>query len=79
MMAVISVYLTQLRGMGSSACTHRRPHAKVMKRTTVTIDGNGATAYGAHKTNEVIAIYPNTVFRHGELADQWSSEGRPNI
>src|SRR5689334_16361527 len=79
-MKAISVHLTQLRGMGSSACTRRRPHTKLMKRTTVTIDGNEAAAYVAHKTNEVIAIYPITPSSGmGELADQWSSEGRPNI
>ncbi|MGZ4844365.1 MAG: pyruvate:ferredoxin (flavodoxin) oxidoreductase [Candidatus Angelobacter sp.] len=51
-----------------------------MKRTRVTIDGNEAAAYVAHKTNEVIAIYPITPSSTmGELADQWSSEGRPNI
>lgn len=72
--------LTQLRGMGSSVCTHRRPHAILMKRPRVTIDGNEAAAYVAHKTNEVIAIYPITPSSTmGELADQWSSEGRPNI
>jgi len=66
--------------MGPSACTHRRPHTKLMKRTTVTIDGNEAAAYVAHKTNEVIAIYPITPSSGmGELADQWSSDGRPNI
>jgi pyruvate-ferredoxin/flavodoxin oxidoreductase len=66
--------------MGPSVCTHRRPHTKLMKRTTVTIDGNEAAAYVAHKTNEVIAIYPITPSSGmGELADQWSSEGRPNI
>src|SRR5689334_14334902 len=79
-MKAISVHLTQLRGMGSSACTRRRPHTKLMKRTTVTIDGNEAAAYVAHKTNEVIAIYPITPSSGmGELADQWSSDGRPNI
>ena len=51
-----------------------------MTRTTVTIDGNEAAAYVAHKTNEVIAIYPITPSSPmGEWADQWSSEGRPNI
>jgi pyruvate-ferredoxin/flavodoxin oxidoreductase len=51
-----------------------------MQRTTVTIDGNEAAAYIAHKTNEVIAIYPITPSSGmGELSDQWSSEGRPNI
>ena len=47
-----------------------------MTRTTVTIDGNEAAAYVAHKTNEVIAIYPITPSSPmGEWADQWSSEG----
>ena len=52
----------------------------LMSRPTVTIDGNEAAAYVAHKTNEVIAIYPITPSSTmGELADQWSSEGRQNI
>src|SRR5579864_8723869 len=51
-----------------------------MNRRTVTIDGNEAAAYVAHQTNEVIAIYPITPSSTmGELTDQWSSEGRPNI
>ncbi|MDR1471923.1 MAG: pyruvate:ferredoxin (flavodoxin) oxidoreductase [Synergistaceae bacterium] len=46
----------------------------------VTLDGNEAAAYVAHATNEVIAIYPITPSSNmGEWADQWSSEGRPNI
>ena len=46
----------------------------------VTIDGNEAAAYVAHKLNEVIAIYPITPSSGmGELADQWSSEGRTNL
>ncbi|HEY4677424.1 MAG TPA: pyruvate:ferredoxin (flavodoxin) oxidoreductase [Candidatus Angelobacter sp.] len=51
-----------------------------MSRPKVTIDGNEAAAYVAHKTNEVIAIYPITPSSAmGELADQWSSEGKTNI
>jgi pyruvate-ferredoxin/flavodoxin oxidoreductase len=51
-----------------------------MNRPRVTIDGNEAAAYVAHQTNEVIAIYPITPSSTmGELADQWSSEGRQNI
>ena len=51
-----------------------------MNRHRVTIDGNEATAYVAHKTNEVIAIYPITPSSAmGDLADQWSSEGKTNI
>ncbi|RLT92995.1 pyruvate:ferredoxin (flavodoxin) oxidoreductase [Ketobacter sp.] len=46
----------------------------------VTIDGNEAVAYIAHKTNEVIAIYPITpASPMGEHADAWSAQGRPNI
>ncbi len=49
-------------------------------RQKVTIDGNEAAAYVAHKTNEVIAIYPITPSSPmGEWADLWSSQGRPNI
>jgi pyruvate-ferredoxin/flavodoxin oxidoreductase len=49
-------------------------------RPTVTIDGNEAAAYVAHKTNEVIAIYPITPSSNmGEWADQWSAEGKTNI
>jgi pyruvate-ferredoxin/flavodoxin oxidoreductase len=51
-----------------------------MKRNTVTIDGNEAAAYVAHKVNEVIAIYPITPSSNmGEWADEWSSQGRKNI
>jgi len=50
------------------------------KRTMVTIDGNEAAAFVAHKTNEVIAIYPITPSSGmGEWCDQWSSEGKKNI
>jgi pyruvate-ferredoxin/flavodoxin oxidoreductase len=49
-------------------------------RNKVTIDGNEAAAYVAHKTNEVIAIYPITPSSNmGEHADQWSALGRKNI
>ncbi|MDO8836809.1 MAG: hypothetical protein Q7V01_14505, partial [Vicinamibacterales bacterium] len=51
-----------------------------MKREPITIDGNEAAASVAHRTNEVIAIYPITPSSGmGELADEWSSKGRPNI
>ena len=51
-----------------------------MSRLKVTIDGNEAAAYVAHKINEVIAIYPITPSSPmGEWSDQWSSEGKPNI
>ena len=49
-------------------------------RTFVTIDGNEAAAYVAHKINEVIAIYPITPSSPmGEWADEWSAEDKTNI
>ena len=50
------------------------------KRPYVTIDGNEAAAYVAHKVNEVIAIYPITPSSPmGEWADQWTAEDKTNI
>ncbi len=46
----------------------------------ITIDGNEAAAYIAHKTNEVIAIYPITpASPMGELSDEWSAQQRKNL
>jgi pyruvate-ferredoxin/flavodoxin oxidoreductase len=46
----------------------------------ITVDGNEAAASIAHRTNEVIAIYPITpASPMGELCDAWSSQGRANI
>ncbi len=51
-----------------------------MARQMVTLDGNEATAYVAYRASEVIAIYPITPSSSmGEWADQWMSEGKPNI
>src|SRR5512136_3089408 len=51
-----------------------------MKKQTANLDGNEATAYIAHKTSEVIAIYPITPSSGmGELADEWSAAKRPNL
>ncbi|MCF7823995.1 MAG: pyruvate:ferredoxin (flavodoxin) oxidoreductase [Candidatus Marinimicrobia bacterium] len=51
-----------------------------MKRKMVTIDGNEAAAYIAHKTNEICAIYPITPSSNmGEHADAFSAQGRKNI
>ena len=50
------------------------------ERKLVTIDGNEAAAYVAHKINEVIAIYPITPSSPmGEHADAYSAAGEPNI
>jgi pyruvate-ferredoxin/flavodoxin oxidoreductase len=49
-------------------------------RQLVTLDGNEAAASIAHRTNEVIAIYPITPSSAmGELADEWSAAGRTNV
>ena len=49
-------------------------------RPIAMMDGNEAAAYSAHKTNEVIAIYPITPSSPmGEHADAWSATGRTNI
>ena len=50
------------------------------ERKMVTIDGNEAAAYVAHKINEVIAIYPITPSSAmGEHADAFSAAGETNI
>ena len=49
-------------------------------RPMAMMDGNEAAAYSAHKTNEVIAIYPITPSSGmGEHADAWSAAGQKNI
>lgn len=51
-----------------------------MIRDQVTIEGNEAAAYIAHRTNEVIAIYPITPSSPmGEYADHWSAVGVKNL
>jgi pyruvate-ferredoxin/flavodoxin oxidoreductase len=45
-----------------------------------TVDGNEATASVAYRLNEVCCIYPITPSSAmAELADEWSSQHRPNI
>src|SRR5512146_1514826 len=57
-----------------------RSASEPMPRNQVTLDANEATAYVAHKTNEVIAIYPITPSSPmGEFSDEWSAAKRPNI
>src|SRR5512132_2182818 len=53
------------------------PGATLMR---VTVDGNEAAASIAHRLSEVCCIYPITPSSPmAELADEWSSQGRPNI
>ena len=48
--------------------------------TTDTLDGNTAVAHVAYRVNEVCAIYPITPSSTmAELADEWSTQGLPNI
>jgi pyruvate-ferredoxin/flavodoxin oxidoreductase len=50
------------------------------KRRMITVEGNEAVASIAHRTNEVIAIYPITPSSSmGEYADAWAAQGRENI
>ncbi|MBZ0069633.1 MAG: pyruvate:ferredoxin (flavodoxin) oxidoreductase, partial [Thiobacillus sp.] len=60
----------------------QQPRSKDAKasRTTLTIDGNEAVARMAYLGNEVIAIYPITPASNmGEWADEWASQGKPNL
>ncbi|RPJ58524.1 MAG: pyruvate:ferredoxin (flavodoxin) oxidoreductase [Acidobacteria bacterium] len=51
-----------------------------MSKKQVTIDGNEAVGIVAHKTNEVIAIYPITPSSNmGEHADEKSANGEKNL
>ncbi len=51
-----------------------------MAKRYLSCDGNEAAARVAHKTNEVIAIYPITPSSPmGELSDAWSAKGQTNL
>ncbi len=46
----------------------------------IVVDGNEAAASVAYRLSEVVAIYPITpASPMGELADEWSVRGRPNV
>ncbi len=48
--------------------------------TFLNIDGNEAAARMAYQCNEVVAIYPITPSSNmGEWADEWASQGKPNL
>src|ERR1700746_1831342 len=52
----------------------------MMKPKFKTMDANEAVANVAYRLSEVIAIYPITPSSPmGEWADQWASEGMPNL
>jgi pyruvate-ferredoxin/flavodoxin oxidoreductase len=49
-------------------------------RRSITVDGNEAAASVAHRVSDVIAIYPITPSSTmGELSDEWSNQGQPNL
>jgi pyruvate-ferredoxin/flavodoxin oxidoreductase len=51
-----------------------------MSPRTITVDANEAVASVAHRSNEVIALYPITpASPMGELCDEWSAAGRKNL
>jgi pyruvate-ferredoxin/flavodoxin oxidoreductase len=51
-----------------------------MERRMITVDANEAVASVAHRTNEVIVIYPITPSSPmGEWCDEWSANGKTNI
>ena len=51
-----------------------------MPRRRITVDANEAVASVAHRTNEVIVIYPITPSSPmGEWCDEWSANGRTNL
>ena len=51
-----------------------------MKQPIIMTDGNEATASVAHRSNEVIAIYPITPSSAmGEFSDEWSAKGKKNL
>ncbi|MHB1187073.1 pyruvate:ferredoxin (flavodoxin) oxidoreductase [Thiobacillus sp.] len=67
-------------GRGSKDTVPRDTPSDKASRTTLTIDGNEAVARIAYLGNEVIAIYPITpASSMGEWADEWASQGRPNL
>ena len=48
--------------------------------TRTTVDGNEAAVSDAYRLNEVCCIYPITPSSPmAELADEWSSQQRPNV
>ena len=48
--------------------------------TYLNLDGNEAAARMAYQCNEVVAIYPITPSSNmGEWADEWASQGKPNL
>src|SRR4029079_6973062 len=57
-----------------------KPSRALTERRTITVDGNEAAASVAHRVRDCSAIYPITPpSAMGELADEWSNQGRRNL
>ncbi len=68
------------RSSNSGEILNPNQGVSMVERKMVTLDGNEAAAHVAHKTNEVIAIYPITPSSSmGEHADAFSAKGQTNI
>jgi pyruvate-ferredoxin/flavodoxin oxidoreductase len=69
-----------MEGQHMSRGPIERQEAGVAAGRRIVVDGNEAAASVAHRLSEVIAIYPITPSSTmGELADHWSTAGRPNV
>ena len=77
---MISTLHPQGVGRGSKDAVPGDPPSDKASGATLTIDGNEAVARMAYLANEVIAVYPITpASSMGEWADEWASQGRPNL
>jgi len=78
----VSIGAHDLRRHAKYASCTRITHigADLVSKEQTTIDANEAVASVAHRSSEVIAIYPITpASSMGEFSDQWSSDGRKNL
>ena len=67
------------RASSSVRCT-RSTWSRSRAEMLTTVDGNEAAASVAYRLNEICCIYPITPSSPmAELADEWASQGRPNV
>src|SRR5580693_5819976 len=72
--------LYRLRRLLRSVPGTRHRDVPRAEMTRATVDGNEAAVSVAYRLNEVCCIYPITPSSPmAELADEWSSKGRPNL
>src|ERR1700719_4204977 len=72
--------LHRLRRLLRSVPGTRHRDVPGAEMTRATVDGNEAAVAVAYRLNEVCCIYPITPSSPmAELADEWSSAGRPNV